>query len=182
MRAGRIVIEPFDQSMLNPNSYNYRLGSLVKIPAHGLQDARRDVPWREVVIPDDGLVLQPNQVYLGHTAEAIGSDTYVTSLIGRSSLGRLGLFLQVSADLAQIGLVHCWTLEMVVVQPVRVYPLMRVGQVSFWKPSGRRTYYSGRYRGTHEPTPGFPVESGGSQAPSTATRTFHDPHRRKNRG
>jgi dCTP deaminase len=148
----RITIEPFDEKLLNPNSYNYRLGAFLRVVAHGLQDAHHEVPFRELQIPDEGLVLQPNQLYLGHTVERIGSSYFVTSLIGRSSLGRLGLFLQVSADLAQLGLVHQWTLEMMVVQPVRVYPRMRIGQVSFWRPSGRRKVYRGRYRRTNLPT------------------------------
>lgn len=149
---GRIVIEPFEPALLNPNSYNYRLGCVLKVPAHGLQDASHEVPFRDLVIPDDGLVLEPNQLYLGHTVERIGSSHFVTSLIGRSSVGRLGLFLQISADLAQLGLIHQWTLELMVVQPLRVYPRMRIGQVSFWRPFGRRTYYEGRYRKTNLPT------------------------------
>src|SRR5690349_18487807 len=100
---GRISIDPFDKKLLNPNSYNYRLGSLLKVAAHGLQDAHHEVPFRQLRVPAEGLVLQPNQLYLGHTIERIGSSYFVASLIGRSSLGRLGLFLQVSADLAQLG-------------------------------------------------------------------------------
>jgi dCTP deaminase len=152
VRRGRIEIDPFDRRQLNPNSYNYRLGSLLRVPMHGLQDADKPVPFLDIRVPKEGLVLQPAQLYLGHTVERIGSGHFVTSLIGRSSLGRLGVYLQVSADLAQLGNVHAWTLELMVVQPIRVYPGMRIGQVSFWKPSGRRTEYEGRYRGTDLPT------------------------------
>lgn len=150
--GGRITIAPFDRMQLNPNSYNYRLGNLLKVSAHGLQDARRDVTFHDFEIPQNGLVLQPNQLYLGHTVERIGSQRFVTSLIGRSSVGRLGLFLQVAADLGQLGIVHQWTLELMVVQPLRVYPRMRIGQVSFWRPWGRRTLYEGRYQDTDLPT------------------------------
>jgi len=152
VRRGRIEIDPFDPQLINPNSYNYRLGALLCMPKHGLQDADRPVPFRDVEIPRQGLVLQPAQLYLGHTVEKIGSSHFVTSLIGRSSLGRLGVYLQVSADLAQLGNVHRWTLELMVVQPVRVYPGMRIGQVSFWLPTGRRVAYRGRYRDTDLPT------------------------------
>lgn len=150
--SGRIVIDPFQPSQLNPNSYNYRLGALLRISTHGLQDARRETAFRDIEIPPSGLVLQPNQLYLGHTVEIIGSEFCVTSLIGRSSLGRLGLFLQFAADLGQLGMIHQWTLEITVVQPLRVYPRMRIGQVSFWRPDGPRTFYRGRYEGTNTPT------------------------------
>ena len=90
----------------------------------------------KIIIPPEGYVLQPGIIYLGHTYESIGSNTYVPSLIGRSSLGRLGLFLQITADLGNIGTGHKWTLELKVVQPLRVYPKMRIGQVSFWQAEG----------------------------------------------
>ena len=60
----------------------------------------------------------------------------MTSLIGRSSVGRLGLFLQITADLGHLGKAHCWTLELKVVQSLIVYPHMKIGQVSFWQVTG----------------------------------------------
>ncbi|MFF2922520.1 hypothetical protein ACFVTP_08960 [Streptomyces celluloflavus] len=56
----------------------------------------------------DGLVLWPGRVYLGTTAEVIGSDVLVPSLIGRSSLGRLWVFLHFSADLGQVLSCSWW--------------------------------------------------------------------------
>lgn len=66
-------------------------------------------------------------------------------LIGKTSLGRLGLFLQITADLGNLGAKHKWTLELKAVQPVKIYPMMRIGQVSFWKVQGEKTLYSGKY-------------------------------------
>ncbi len=132
---GHIKIDPFDKQLVNPNSYNYRLGDqLLVMP--GLIDAKQQPKTQEIRIPEEGYVLQPNTIYLGYTYESIGSDLYVPSLIGRSSLGRLGLFLQITADLGNLGTYHKWTLELKVVQPLRVYHKMRIGQVSFWKPDG----------------------------------------------
>ncbi|MEV7319736.1 deoxycytidine deaminase [Streptomyces sp. NPDC093970] len=153
--AAEIVIRPFDPSRMNPNSYNYTLGRHLKF-TEGVLDARREVIWRSVVIGDEGYVLVPGRLYLASTAEVIGSDTYVTSLIGRSSLGRLGLFVQVTADLGHQGAVHCWTLELTVVQPLRVVPGMPLGQVSFWRTAGSVTSYSGMYGQTSAPTPFWP--------------------------
>lgn len=86
------------------------------------------------MIPADGYLFTPGRVYLATTVEVIGSHHYVPSLIGRSSLGRLGVYLQVSADLGNLGAIHAWTLEIVVCQPIRLYSDMIVGQVSFWTP------------------------------------------------
>jgi dCTP deaminase len=84
-------------------------------------------------------------VYLGTTVERIGASATVPSLIGRSSVGRLGLFVQFAADLGHPGAAHRWTLEIEVVQPVRVYPGMVIGQVSFWTTAGDLVPYTGRF-------------------------------------
>ena len=73
---------------------------------------------------------------------------FVPSLIGKSSLGRLGLFLQITADLGNLGAIHKWTLELKAVQPVKIYPLMRIGQVTFWDTQGDKNMrYDGKYAG-----------------------------------
>ena len=124
--AGNITISPFDKDQLNPNSYNYRIGSHYKC----LEDKKIRM------IPQSGLTLSPNRLYLSSTIEIIGSDKYVVSLIGRSSIGRLGLFLQCHSDLGNLGRAHKWTLELSCVQPIRIYPRMIIGQISFWAVSG----------------------------------------------
>lgn len=136
--SGAIKIDPFDIKLVNPNSYNYRLGEELLIMP-GPIDARQQPVVQSVRIPEDGYVLMPNTIYLGHTYECIGSDDFVPSLIGRSSIGRLGLFLQITADLGHLGTYHKWTLELKVVQPLRVYHKMRIGQVSFWQPEEAKT-------------------------------------------
>lgn len=147
-----LVIDPFDERLLNPNSYNYRLGPRLAVPCDTVADPKLEGAWRVVDIPQSGFVLQPHRLYLGHTFEQIGSDRFVTSLIGRSSVGRLGLYLQLASDLGQLGAVHRWTLELTAVQPLRVYPKMAIGQVSFWVPEGEFQLYDGRYRETNDPT------------------------------
>ncbi|MEV0754970.1 hypothetical protein [Streptosporangium sp. NPDC050280] len=146
-QRGRIVIDPFTPDLVNPNSVNYRLGATLRLHRSTVIDPLGDHPTEEIVIPKDGVVLRPGRVYLGTTLERIGSDHYVPSLIGRSSLGRLGVFLQVSADLGNLGAIHRWTLELVVVQPIRLYAGMVVGQVSFWVPDGAIHPYVGHFGG-----------------------------------
>lgn len=136
VKKGDIVIRPFSDSLLNPNSYNYRLGETLLVFQERVVDTKVLPKTKEVKIPEIGFTLQPGTTYLGSTLEKIGSDKFVPSLIGRSSLGRLGLFLQITADLGHLGTYHNWTLELTCVQPLVVYPRMRIGQVSFWKPEG----------------------------------------------
>ncbi|MFC9683285.1 deoxycytidine deaminase [Streptomyces sp. NPDC056948] len=165
---GRITIDPYIPEQTNPNSHGYRLGDTLKVFTQGPVDPRTTAPTKTIRIPRRGYRLKPGKVYLGSTVERIGSDHVVTSLIGRSSLGRLGLFLQVSADLAQLGAVHHWTLEIVATQPVRVYAGMVIGQVSFWEPVGETTPYRGYYGTLSEPSPYAPHAVAGRQATAVA--------------
>jgi dCTP deaminase len=155
-----IIITPFSYGCLNPNSYNYHLGPALQLLPNGLGDSRRRRHGRVEPIPPEGTVLKPGQVYLGNTVETIGSAKYVPSLIGRSSLGRLGMFLQISADLGNLGAVHQWTLEIVVTQPLRVYSGMRAGQVTFWVPTGAQSEYHGTMGQYSTPTESIPTPLG----------------------
>lgn len=134
--SGEITLDPFVDDLMNPNSYNYRLGDIILEIIDDVVDTKIPYTTKEIRIPEEGYVLQPGRTYLGVTCEKIGSTKFVPSLIGRSSLGRLGLFLQITADLGHLGTSHHWTLELKCVQPLRVYPKMRIGQVSFWQPEG----------------------------------------------
>jgi dCTP deaminase len=151
--AGGITISPFSADQINPNSYNYRLGSqLIVIDQSGFPSGRR------LDLKAGPITLQPRHVYLGHTSEVIGSTNYVTMLNGRSSIGRLGMFLNFSADLGQLGPAHQWTLEIMVVQPLVIYCNVIIGQATFWKPLGVTMLYDGEYARRNEPTPNLEVQ------------------------
>jgi dCTP deaminase len=143
---GDIRIEPFDARHLGPNSYDYRLQPELVI----IEPGETGEP-RRVTIEDAGFTLEPGRLYLGATEELIGSERYAMTLLGRSSLGRLGLYLNITADLGHIGAVSNWTLELKVVQPLVVYPRMRIGQVAFWTAMGTTAAYTGRYLGDRGP-------------------------------
>lgn len=147
--AGRIVIDPYDPGMLNPNSYNFTLGPQIAW-TDTLVDPHEHVVYerfdlREPPYGTEGLLLVPGRLYLGETSERIGSPVHATSLIGRSTMGRLGLWLQVSSDLGHAGACNRWTLEMRVVQPLRVRGGETLGQVSFWEVAGTPMAYEGVY-------------------------------------
>ena len=98
-----IVIEPFHKEMLNPNSYNLRLHDELLVYEEIVLDMRRPNRYRRYVIPPEGLVLQPRQLYLGRTMERTETHNLVPMLEGRSSIGRLGLFVHVTAGFGDVG-------------------------------------------------------------------------------
>lgn len=150
-QAGRIDIQPFSQTQLNPNSYDFRLGTIIKTYTNYILDPKVSNPVSLFTIPSEGLVLQPGRIYLGHTLEIIGSDYYVPIIRAKSSVARLGLFIHVTADLIDIGSHGQFTLQLNPVQPVRVYPNMLIGQVTFWTVMGEITLYQGKYQGSSGP-------------------------------
>lgn len=137
LKKGNINIEPFKKEQVNPNSYNYRLGKKLLCLEGDKQ--------KSIVIPKEGFILKPHKIYLASTLEILGSKRYAMSLIGRSSLGRLGLFLQVSANLGHTGSSHKWTLELVSTKHIKIYPNMIVGQISFWTNFGSINCYKNGY-------------------------------------
>lgn len=152
VKNGNISIKPFDKEMINPNSYNYHLGFTLLEVEQDLINAKKKVNYKTIQLDEKGFLLLPNRLYLASTLESIGSSKYAMTLIGRSSIGRLGLFLQVSAPLGHIGTNHSWTLELKVVQPLMVYPNMKIGQVSFWTVDGANDLdYISEYWKYHEP-------------------------------
>lgn len=148
VRSGGIVISPFSEEQVNPNSYNYRLGAeYVELDEDYIYDIKEGcTKFESKKIPEEGLLLKPGKLYLCTTKEIIGSDKFVTSLIGKSSMGRLGLFLQLSADLGHQRQIHKWTLEIRACNPIKIYANMIIGQVTFWKVKGevyeREGYYT----------------------------------------
>lgn len=151
VEKGNIIIDPFNVNQINPNSYNFRLGETIKVYKNKTLDAKRYNKTRTIVIPKEGLVLKPNILYLGHIKERMGSEKYVPIIRGRSSTGRLGLFVHITADLIDIGSINQWTLMMHSVQGVIVYPNMLIGQVTFWEVKGDIKLYSGKYQGSVGP-------------------------------
>jgi len=93
----------------------------------------KDNPIFEIEIPEEGVILSPNILYLGSTMEKAGSDNFVPMYEGRSSMGRLGLESHISAGFGDLGFKSNWTLEITVVHHLEVFSERRVGQVYFLK-------------------------------------------------
>ena len=137
-----IRIDPFDDSKLNPNSYNLSLHDELLVYEEVVLDMRKSNRVERVKIPEDGLVLTPNQLYLGRTIERTETHNLVPMIEGRSSIGRLGLFVHVTAGFGDVGFCGYWTLEMFAVQPVKIYPGVQICQLFFHQIHGDITEYS----------------------------------------
>jgi dCTP deaminase len=153
VEQGEIVIRPFRRRQLAPNSYDFRLGDRCCVYTAKTLDAAKENKTRAFTIPKRGLVLQPDRLYLVNTEETMGSANYVPIIRGRSSVGRLGVFIDITADLIDLGSINQWTLQLHAVHPVRVYPGMLIGQVTFWRKFGRRVQYKGKYACQSSPVP-----------------------------
>ena len=145
--AGNIIIEPFDKSKINPKSYNLTLGNELLVYEHKELDMKIPNPTKRVEIPEEGLLLEPNKLYLGRTNEFTKTEKFVPMLEGRSSTGRLGLFIHVTAGFGDIGFAGYWTLEIFCVQPIRIYPNTQICQIYYHDIHGEYDLYSsGKYQ------------------------------------
>ncbi len=131
-----LSIEPFDQALLNANSYNLSLHDELLVYEEVVLDAASPNRYRQLKIPAEGLTLQPGVLYLGRTIETTRTQNVVPILHSRSSLGRLGLIINPGGSLGQAGYCGTWTLEMHCIQPVRIYSGMQVCQISYHELAG----------------------------------------------
>jgi dCTP deaminase len=146
-RAGvDVVIDPYDPAQLNPNSYNLSLHHELMVYEEVVLDMAKANRVRRITIPDEGLVLSPNQLYLGRTVERTETHNLVPMIEGRSSVGRLGLFVHVTAGFGDVGFCGYWTLEMFAVQPVKIYPGVPICQIFFHEITGEITEYDSKYQ------------------------------------
>ncbi len=145
--GNEIIIDPFDENRINPNSYNLSLHNELLIYDNDILDMKKSNSTKKIIIPEDGLLLQPNKLYLGRTKEYTKTEKYIPMLEGRSSTGRLGLFIHVTAGFGDIGFAGYWTLEIFCVQPVIIYPNVEICQIYYHTISGDYDLYkSGKYQ------------------------------------
>jgi dCTP deaminase len=149
-----IIIEPFREDHLNPNSYNLTLHNELMTYEEVVLDMCKPNRVRRITIPPEGLILGPSQLYLGRTVERTETHNLVPMIEGRSSIGRLGLFVHVTAGFGDVGFCGYWTLEMFAVQPVRIYPNVQICQIFYHQIDGDVTeYQSNKYQDNHDIQP-----------------------------
>lgn len=141
VEMNELVVDPFDVKLLNPASIDLRLGATFglyggvdpdlprKDRPRIVLDAAAQCSFATHSIPGDGLVLEPGTLYLMHTFERVGSRKYVSCLDGKSSIGRLGVVVHLTAGYVDPGFFGQLTLEVTAVHPTRVYAGMRFCQL-----------------------------------------------------
>jgi dCTP deaminase len=168
VEAGRIVFDPYDETMVQPSSVDVRVDRRFRV----FHNAR--YPFIDVRAPMDGLtelveveedepfILHPGEFVLGQTLERVRlPDDLVARLEGKSSLGRLGLLIHSTAGFVDAGFEGNLTLELsnVANLPITIYHGMPIGQISFMRMDGpvENPYGShetgSKYQGQAEPTP-----------------------------
>ena len=142
---GNIVISPFDRSQLGSNSYDVRLGKWLRVYDESQMgtaisydnidfkfiDSKKDNPTIDIEIPETGFILMPNQLYLGATVEHTETYKHLMFIDGKSSVGRLGIDIHATAGVADVGFIGTLTLEISVKIPVKIYPNMLIGQLTY---------------------------------------------------
>jgi dCTP deaminase len=107
----------------------------------------------ELVIPPHGMDLFPGVLYLGATVEYTESPALAPKIDGRSSVGRLGKMVHVTAGFGDDDFKGDWTLEIVVIGPLHVYPGVPICQIAYSTLEGERRPYEGQYQGQRGPKP-----------------------------
>ncbi|MSO43742.1 MAG: dCTP deaminase [Thermoleophilia bacterium] len=160
--AGRLVIDPFDDALVQPSSIDLRVSGDFRVFRNHTQEVidprEPDGNLTELVTVTDEqpFVLHPGEFVLGSTLERVGiPDNLVARLEGKSSLGRLGLLIHSTAGYIDPGFEGTITLEFsnVATLPILIRPGMRIGQISFLQMTTPvDTPYRGKYQGQAGPT------------------------------
>ena len=168
--CGDIEIDPFEPSHVNPVSVDLTLGDEVLVYkkwAHAqghyaealdrnvnhssdrhIIDVKEEPETIQFRIPGQGLILRPGVGYLMHTRERVITKKYVPVLDGKSSIGRLFVFIHVTAGFGDPGFDGQYTLEVVPIHPLRIYAGMRIAQMRFHTICGEvEKPYAGNYTG-----------------------------------
>lgn len=181
--AGRIEIEPFDESCVQPSSVDLHVDARFRVFANSRYpyiDVRTEMPDLTELVEvtgDEPFILHPGEFVLGATMERVRiPDDLVARLEGKSSLGRLGLLIHSTAGYVDPGWDGYLTLELsnVANLPITIYAGMKIGQISFFRlstpaevPYGTRATGS-KYQGQAGPTASrFFEEFGGPRPPAT---------------
>jgi dCTP deaminase len=168
IESGRIVIDPFEPSNVQPSSVDVRVDRQFRVfhnaryPYIDVRQPMDDLTELVEISGEEPFILHPGEFVLGQTLERVTlPDDLVARLEGKSSLGRLGLLIHSTAGFVDSGFSGNLTLELsnVANLPITIYHGMPIGQISFMRMDGpvERPYGTGeagsKYQGQAEPTP-----------------------------
>jgi dCTP deaminase len=140
LSSGRIIIDPLDESCIQPSSIDVKISNLFRVFRNHTApviDVKKDLTelTELIEVPLDGVfMLHPGEFVLGSTLERVAiADDLVARVEGKSSLGRLGLLIHSTAGFIDAGFDGLITLELsnVASLPITLYPGMKIGQISF---------------------------------------------------
>lgn len=149
--SGDISISPFSPKHVTTNSYDLTLGNKFIRYTEKIMDPKRENQHDVIECGPEGIMLHKGDFLLAHSVEKLGSKKYVPIIHAKSSIARMGLFVHVTADLIDIGSFGCVTFQLHSTLPIRLFPGMKIGQVTFWKPLGEIILYDGKYQGSEGP-------------------------------
>jgi len=168
LEEGRIGIDPYDESLIQPSSVDVRVDRFFRVfhnnryPYIDVREEQEDLTELVEVEDDSPFVLHPGEFVLGSTLERVTlPDDLVARLEGKSSLGRLGLLIHSTAGFIDPGWDGHVTLELANVAnlPITVFPGMKIGQLSFVQLTEPAEHPYGsdglgsKYQGQRGPTP-----------------------------
>lgn len=146
-----LVIEPIEKEQIQPASIDIRLGntfSIVEDTSTGIINLENEIKYK--TITSDTYILLPNQFVLATTMEYFDLPDDLTAFVeGRSSLGRMGLFIQ-NAGWVDPGFKGEITLELYNANrcAIELKAGRRVGQLVFAKMDDKALNpYNGKYQG-----------------------------------
>ena len=165
--SGRVVIDPYDEAMVQPSSVDVRIDRYFRLfdnHKYPVIDPALEQPELTRLVevkPDEPFVLHPGEFVLASTYEMVTlPDDVAARLEGKSSLGRLGLLTHSTAGFIDPGFAGHVTLELsnVATLPIMLWPGMKIGQLCFFRlsspaenPYGSAVHGS-RYQGQRGPT------------------------------
>ncbi|CAN5251656.1 dCTP deaminase [soil metagenome] len=160
IKKGTVKIVPYKRECLGSNSYDVHLGKHLAIYKDAILDAKKHNQIEHFDIPEEGYVLQPNQLYLGVTLEYTETHEHIPFLEGKSSTGRLGIDIHATAGKGDVGFCGNWTLEISCKIPVRIYTGMPIGQLIYFPVDGEvEVKYNSKKNAKYSGQPDHPVES-----------------------
>ena len=165
---GRIEVDPYDDSLMQPSSLDVRVDRYFRVfrnsryPFIDVKQEQEELTELVEIDDETPFILHPGEFVLGSTLERVRlPDDLVARLEGKSSLGRLGLLIHSTAGFIDPGWDGHVTLELsnVANLPMALYPEMKIGQISFLQMTtpaehpygGNRT--GSKYQGQRGPTP-----------------------------
>ena len=140
VEEGRIKIEPWDPSMVQPASVDLKLGTSFRVfhnhrlPAIDLAEPPSGVTEHVQIDDSASFVIHPGEFVLGTTVEWVElPDDVVARIEGKSSLGRLGLIVHATAGFVDPGFSGTLTLEITNLTrvPIVLRPGLPSAQLSF---------------------------------------------------